>query len=164
MKAISLWQPWASLVAIGAKRFETRSWAPPKGLLGQRIAIHSAKAPKSVTLRHVSREVKHEMGEAFYRSDLSMSELAGGLPRGAIVCTAELAAFWPITPQSDGRTTLSPDFNGDLSRLVLFTPDCFGDYSPSRWIWALNYVRRLEIPIPFKGRQGFFDVPDELIC
>lgn len=26
MKAISLWQPWASLMAVGAKRYETRSW------------------------------------------------------------------------------------------------------------------------------------------
>ena len=30
MKAISLWQPWASLVAEGVKTIETRSWAPPK--------------------------------------------------------------------------------------------------------------------------------------
>jgi hypothetical protein len=26
VKALSLWQPWASLIAVGAKRFETRSW------------------------------------------------------------------------------------------------------------------------------------------
>ena len=26
MKAISLWQPWASAIALGAKRIETRSW------------------------------------------------------------------------------------------------------------------------------------------
>jgi hypothetical protein len=26
MKAITLWQPWASLIAIGAKKYETRSW------------------------------------------------------------------------------------------------------------------------------------------
>lgn len=40
MKAISLWQPWATLVAIDAKRFETRSWKTNyRGLL----AIHAAK-------------------------------------------------------------------------------------------------------------------------
>ena len=26
MKAISLWEPWATLVAMGKKRYETRSW------------------------------------------------------------------------------------------------------------------------------------------
>ncbi|MHB8272006.1 ASCH domain-containing protein [Bradyrhizobium sp.] len=43
MKAISLWQPWASLIACGAKPFETRHWAPPRELIGQTIAIHAAK-------------------------------------------------------------------------------------------------------------------------
>src|SRR5712671_3817606 len=43
MKAISLWQPWASLIACGAKPFETRHWAPPRELIGQSIAIHAAK-------------------------------------------------------------------------------------------------------------------------
>ncbi|MBP0020973.1 MAG: ASCH domain-containing protein, partial [Cyanobacteria bacterium SBLK] len=26
-KAISLWQPWASLIAMGRKKFETRHWS-----------------------------------------------------------------------------------------------------------------------------------------
>lgn len=40
MKAITLTQPWATLVAIGAKRIETRSWATRyRGPL----AIHAAK-------------------------------------------------------------------------------------------------------------------------
>src|ERR1700732_4369319 len=43
MKAISLWQPWASLIACGAKPYETRDWAPPESMIGQPIAIHAAK-------------------------------------------------------------------------------------------------------------------------
>jgi hypothetical protein len=40
IKCISLWQPWASLVAVGAKRIETRGWATAyRGRLG----IHAAK-------------------------------------------------------------------------------------------------------------------------
>ena len=40
MKAISLWQPWASAIAIGEKTIETRSWwTPHRGAL----AIHAAK-------------------------------------------------------------------------------------------------------------------------
>lgn len=27
LKALTLWQPWATLIAIGAKRIETRGWA-----------------------------------------------------------------------------------------------------------------------------------------
>jgi hypothetical protein len=40
MKAISLWQTWATPVAIGAKRFETRDWSTKhRGP----IAIYAAK-------------------------------------------------------------------------------------------------------------------------
>jgi len=40
MKAISLWQPWATLISIGAKRIETRSW---ETLYRGSIVIHAAK-------------------------------------------------------------------------------------------------------------------------
>jgi len=41
IKAISLWQPWASLVIGGHKQFETRSWRTRyRGLL----AIHAARS------------------------------------------------------------------------------------------------------------------------
>ena len=44
MPAISLHQPWASLIAYGVKTIETRSWRPPTKFIGQRIAIHGAKS------------------------------------------------------------------------------------------------------------------------
>ena len=40
MRAISLWQPWASLIADGYKQVETRSWST--GYRGP-LAIHAAK-------------------------------------------------------------------------------------------------------------------------
>jgi hypothetical protein len=43
MKAISLWQPWATLLVIGAKKYVSRSWKLPENLIGQRIAIYAAK-------------------------------------------------------------------------------------------------------------------------
>jgi hypothetical protein len=40
MRAISLWQPWASLIPLGAKKIETRSWSTKyRGPL----LIHAAK-------------------------------------------------------------------------------------------------------------------------
>lgn len=42
LKAITIWQPWASLIIIGAKPYEFRSWLPPKSLVGQRIVNHAA--------------------------------------------------------------------------------------------------------------------------
>lgn len=45
MKAITLWQPWAGLIANGSKRYETRSWnTKHRG----RLAIHSAQTIKGL--------------------------------------------------------------------------------------------------------------------
>lgn len=43
MKALTLWQPWASMVVFGKKRLENRPWFPPKSLIGSRFAIHAGK-------------------------------------------------------------------------------------------------------------------------
>ena len=45
MKALTLTQPWATLVAMGAKRIETRSWTTNyRGPL----AIHAGKGPSTI--------------------------------------------------------------------------------------------------------------------
>lgn len=43
MKALTLHQPWAHLVASGAKLVENRPWEPPAFLVGKRFAIHAGK-------------------------------------------------------------------------------------------------------------------------
>lgn len=45
MKALTIWQPWASLILVGAKPFEFRGWQPPRWLVGQRLAIHAGARP-----------------------------------------------------------------------------------------------------------------------
>lgn len=43
LPCISLWEPWATLVSVGAKRVETRPKPAPKRLIGQRLGIHATK-------------------------------------------------------------------------------------------------------------------------
>lgn len=80
MPAISLWQPWASFIAIGLKPYETRHWRPPSRLVGQRIAIHAAKR------RLDTDDVQ------WWHETSKLSQLP---PLGAIVCTAILKAILP---------------------------------------------------------------------
>ena len=45
IKALSLWQPWASAIAVGYKHYETRSWKTDyRGWLG----IHAAKTKRGL--------------------------------------------------------------------------------------------------------------------
>ena len=42
MKAITIKQPWASLIVHGIKNIENRTWPCPKKYLGQKVLIHSS--------------------------------------------------------------------------------------------------------------------------
>ena len=46
MKALSLWQPWASLIAYGVKDIETRSWAAPAGVKGTANSHSRGQGPR----------------------------------------------------------------------------------------------------------------------
>ena len=82
MKAITLYQPWASLVAIGAKTIETR---PLSTKYRGPLAIHAAKKATVVD-------------DPYYRSVLSSAGLAyDKLPLGAIVATCNLVDCPQIT-------------------------------------------------------------------
>lgn len=137
MMCISLWQPWASLIAANAKRYETRSWAPRyRGPL----LIHAAKKNDA--------EIKPFLRDPQMRRALT----AGGidpdtLPFGAVVAVADLTAVYR-----------SEDARRDQSAQELD----FGDWSDGRAVWRLDNVRRLASPIPMKGQQGLFEVEIDL--
>ena len=122
--ALTLWQPWACLVEIGAKPFETRHFEIPKRLLGKRVAIHAA-ARKCFT--DFDQETVDEITEAFGQCGWNYS-----LPRGAIVATAILAETIPVE-----RVKADP----------------FGNYAPGRFAWRLEDVRPVRPHIAAKGRQ-----------
>lgn len=149
MKALSLTQPWASLVAHGHKRIETRSWNPyHRGA----IAIHAAKA--------FPTDCRELCGEEPFRSALwdagcrMVQRRATGLtdlPLGAIVAVATLLdAVWC------GRPLLGqPEDWSDLPH-----ERAFGRYSPGRYMLVLSNVRRLVEPVPCRGALGVWDVPE----
>ena len=82
MKSLTLHQPWASLIAHGVKSIETRSWAPPQSLVGQRIAIHAGK--KVVGPQLLNRNTRQAIARLFGE------EWEKDIPKGAVVATALL--------------------------------------------------------------------------
>lgn len=136
MKALSIWQPWASLIAVGAKRYETRSW--PTRYRGP-IAIHAA--------RHWSEECAAVFSRYAVQADLAPSIgidpplLKHDLPFGAIVAVAQLEDCIPTTK-------LRGQILGEYS---------LGNFSPGRFAWHIGRVERLLRPIPCTGRQGLWE-------
>jgi len=140
LKAISLIQPWASLVAIGAKRIETRSWpAKYRGPLGI----------------HASRGFPKEARELCFQEPFRSALLKGGfkdpsgLPLGAVVAICRLEMVWKIEKES----WIPPDQ----------VP--FGDFTPGRFAWDLVETDRLPEPVPAAGRLGLWEwyVPEGVL-
>ncbi len=137
MKALALWQPWASLMAIGAKRCETRSrrWAYRGDL-----AICSTK-------RSAHQEETRLCGYARENGfDISCYP---SFPTGVVVCVVRVFACYES--QSDYVKRMC----GHVERM-------FGDYSFGRFIYFTDNLRRLRTPIPVTGRQGLFNLPSDV--
>jgi len=140
MKAISLWQPWASAVSLGLKRFETRHWAT---LYRGTLAIHAAKTTVGRDFFEKSLMMTGEIRQVFDRENLYSFRM---LPKGAIVAVCELEKCLP--------TNLPMSFTAIETML--------GDFSPGRFAWRLVNVRGLKRPYFVVGHQGIFNVPDDL--
>lgn len=152
MKALSLWQPWATLIAIGAKPEETRSWPAPAWLIGQRIAIHAAKKP----VEQATADVPDDAMEAMVRALVGAGVEPLALPLGKVVCTAVLKGCGRVVrrelPSTGNPHGVAIDHTG---RRVPINP--FGDFSVGRWLWYLDQVEPVE-PYAVVGRQGVFDL------
>lgn len=152
MKALSIWQPHASLIICGAKPFETRSWAAPKSIIGQRIAIHASKCPNDLIELGEYLQARKEDGDAevIASYDAMRDELVkvgffrslSELPRGCIIGTAVLSECIRTEQLAD--------------------PGHFGNFAPGRFAWRMTDPVTLTKPIPFRGQQGFFNAPQGL--
>jgi hypothetical protein len=141
VKAISLWQPWATLMASGAKAIETRGF--PTKHRGP-LAIHAAA--------RFNRAERELCGTEPFRSALAAAGISvaaiAWLPLGAIVAVIDL---YDVV------------FIGDESQRPPMPELAFGNYELGRCAWMTRNARCLEHPVPWKGKQGFFTVPDEVL-
>lgn len=153
LPALTLWQPWASLIAVGAKRFETRAHRPPARLIGERIAVHAAQ--RVVGLEEMDRPVAVLIAEALNRGGQSYALL----PRGAVLCTARLVAAYRCgveAHEAPGHVHLLDRLSAPGVPLRERVPtDLFGNFGRGRWAWELADVRPLVRPHPCRGAQGY---------
>lgn len=134
MKALTLTQPWASLVALGEKRIETRSWRTP--YTGP-LAIHAAVG--------FPGWAKLECFKPPFCYVLSKYDLGpDNLPRGRVLC---------VTSLEDCIETRALDVDSLCSQ-----ERAFGDYEPGRFAWLLGTVERVFDPgVYAKGRLGLWE-------
>jgi len=135
MKAISLLQPWASIVAIGEKQYETRGWET--SFRGP-IAIHASKGKGAIRDGHLDR---------IQDAGVARSLSAATLPLGAIVAVATVADCQPTD---------------EVRRKVSVGEHQVGDWSPGRFCFKLERVVALPEPVAAAGLLGFWEVPPHI--
>ena len=154
MYALTLWQPWATLIAEGIKVFETRSWKPPKNLIGQRIAIHAAKKkPTREEIDNYPPAIRREMEKLH-----CFTKWWETIPYGAIIATTRITSFFYVQEVVDASVRvkgLRTDETHECTHDYLDI-DMFGDYSPGRYAWQLSGVSKEVEPIPAKGVRGLW--------
>lgn len=141
IQTISLWQPWASLIPLLLKGYETREWAT--NYLGV-LAIHAAKRP-------VCKEGKRLI--AYLNELLGRTIDPERLPLGALVALTDLTDCSRMVSgessiESSVGRTIAIESVSELERAV-------GDWRSGRYAWKLENARSID-PIPYSGRQRLF--------
>lgn len=137
MRAITLWQPWASLVARGLKTVETRSWPTiHRGYL----AITASKSGKMEMLDALLAQT----GLPPRVNDLVKGER---WPCGVVVAVVHMIAC-----------IRTEEYRPKIDAIEA----AFGDYSPGRWAWVFGAITALDRPVPCSGFRMLWTLPSDV--
>jgi hypothetical protein len=137
MKALTVIQPWASLLAAGAKRYETRTWSTRY---------------RGPLLIHASKKMPLSAQEIAKQEPFISTLFAAGFHHPTILPTGViLAAVQLVDCSATTAIALSDEENH------------FGDFRPGRWAWECIVLKQFANPIPFRGSLGLWEFPDQLL-
>ncbi len=150
MKALSLWEPWASLIRTGAKTIETRSW--PTNYRGKLLLCAGRGGLSKQKL------LKLLFLPEFKKGHLTIAGRSHGGFGGLTSKDLYFGKAVAIVELYDCKSTEKCTNDEIGSNRPL------GDFSPGRYAWFLHLIDGRFEPFPVTGRQGLFNVDDELIA
>jgi hypothetical protein len=140
VKALTVCQPYADLICLPddhprAKRVENRTW--PTSYRGP-LLIHAGKSRQWLT--------DHNYGMP-----------TSGMVFGAIVGVANLAGCFEYKPH---MSRMDQIYGGHYESFPWLREH---KHVEGPWCWVLTECRRFEEPIEYRGAQGLFNVPREVV-
>ncbi len=137
MKVLSLLQPWATLVMLGAKQFECRSWQT--AYRGPLLIHASAKKPSG------RAKLFFEQSEYFKKYITDMDQL----PYGSLIAEVKLTQIYKTAWLVQNLEMFSPtNWQQEFA---------FDDYAPNRYAWKFEEPRKLDFFLPTKGTLGLWE-------
>lgn len=148
LRAVTLWQPWATLIAMGLKGYETRpptiSWRNYRGDL----LIHAAKRPIDALGKELLQDLR-DQGHRIPEVD--------AFPLGAVVARAETTGA--LTMRGYGETVGDRDISiASVSPLE----HSLGDWRAGRLAIPLLNARAIA-PIVATGAQGLWTPNQDIL-
>lgn len=159
MRALTIRQPWASLIALEQKRIETRSFATKyRGP----VLIHAGASATKSELEFENDEVVRRVVAGEKWDDPALD---APLPRGQVLAVADLVDVITTTTldqvmQAHPRPMVR--YPGGAVRLGRHERS-FGDYAPGREGWVFDNVQRLSNPVPAAGKLGLWIPPLDVL-
>ena len=155
MKALTIWQPWASLIIIGAKPYEFRRasylernryrGSPDPG---ERIVIHAGA--RKIYRPEVENLLEH-LGMPTDRTGLIAA-------RARPLLELVLASQTPVIPLGCGLGTVvlgEPQIASELFRVGIAD----SDRGTFNWAWPMTKIEQWHEPVTVAGRPGFWQWP-----
>lgn len=152
MRALTIWQPWASLIIVGAKPFEFRGWdftVREPSLIGQRVVIHSGARP--VKPREVL-DLLRRVGREDDMTGLVVDKARELLQR---VNAAHKCRLLPLAAGL-GTAVLGRPRNAGI---IFGANVADSDRGAFNFAWPLSSIEPFAAPIPCRGAQGFWTWP-----
>lgn len=152
MKALTIWQPWASLIMVGAKPYEFRGWdfrVREPAIVGQRIVIHAGARP-----------VKPAEVEDLLRRLGGSDDMTGLVVDVAreLLGRVRAAHKYRLLPLAAGLGTAI--IGRPRNAGVIFGANVAdSDRGAFNFAWPLSDIRPFAAPIPMRGAQGFWNWP-----
>jgi hypothetical protein len=146
MRALTVWQPWASLILAGAKPIEWRGWPFPERMIGERIAIHAGARPvKRSEIKELLLDLHfHGQAGTSLVPEIAIPALErwhtspGALPLSTVLCTAILGQPIKATDYAESRGI-------DSDRI-----------DHAKYGWPLAGIEPVIPMAPARGMQGFW--------
>lgn len=187
MKAITVKQPWATLIVEGIKDVENRTWSCPEKYIGQRILIHAGMGKTNELIdNYLNYEQRKSFREMFGFSGLDFIE-----PTGAIIGSVQVIDCvinhpsiwaeksksncsekcrnikcehfieWGICSKTDFRSCMLIGESEEISEVPLNCPHKIK--IKSIYNLVLANPTKFDTPIPCKGKLRFWEYEDKNI-
>jgi hypothetical protein len=158
IKCITLWQPWSSLIMIGAKPWEFRSWSYVARGVGVRpgdtVGIHASARPIKIA----------EVLDLIERLDdpLCSTGLVPAIARpllerlaAAHKCRGVIETSALLGTATIGAPRLSAEVKPEWAALI----NDSDRLEHCNWAWPMTDIHRFAEPIFIGGHQGFWNCP-----